>query len=144
MRFLAPTLLAMLLCLGLPADAALPVNVTLSVDPAAGRSPVFTGRTNLPDETALSLAVETPTGRVLQQQLVSVRGGRFTTAPFGPFAPGGYVLHVLSYAPVLQPPAVQAVIGDLGEHLTGRLVAPSRTLPGQGNVVDAHFPITIR
>jgi len=146
MRHLAITLFAILLSLGLPRAEAAPstIDVTLSATPSAGRSPVFSGRTNLPDETALNIAVETPTGRVLEQQIVSVRSGRFATAPFGPFVPGGYVLHVLSYAAVLQPPTVQAVIGDLGEHLAGRLVAPSQTLPGQGNVVDAHFPITIR
>lgn len=143
MRFVAFTCLALFLATA-QAAAAPSITVTMSVAPAAGRSPAFAGRTNLPDETALSVTAETPGGRVLQQQLVSVIGGRFTTARFGPFAPGRYVLHVVSYAPVLQPPTVQAVIGEFGEHLAGHLVAPGKALPDQGNVVDAHFPMTIR
>ena len=139
-----------LIALWLPAAAARPptIDATLTVAAGPGRTPIFGGRSNLPDGMQLNVMIETPSGTVLQQQLATMRGGRFTTAAFAPggkpLPPGSYVVHVTSLAPVLQPPTVQEAIGALGEYLAGRYVGPGTALPGQGNVLDERFGVSIR
>jgi RNA polymerase subunit RPABC4/transcription elongation factor Spt4 len=57
---------------------------------------------------------------------VVVKNGRFSDGPFdykgAAPRPGNYVLVVSSFFASLQPPEVRAVIGELGENMTGPLV----------------------
>lgn len=103
------------------------VSLDVTVNENNGQ-PIFTVNTNLPDETdlMLSLSGEDYTG----QTNVIVNGGIATSEQFsnnGKALKGKYVLSVSMSNPKLQSDNVRAVIGEYGEHMSGKCVQASDT-----------------
>lgn len=92
----------------------------------AGRRPVVTGETNLPDGTEGMASIESKTTKKGGSDKFIVQGGRFRAGPFGDggqgLEPGNYTLDVTIAIAQVQPPQVRAVIGQNGENLRGPLV----------------------
>lgn len=99
--------------------------------------PIFHGATNLPDGSELMLTLSRPESGYMAQAKMSVVAGHFTTEQFStgqhPLNPGRYKVEVSMSMAELQPKQVQAVIGDQGQRMTGKLVTPS---PFGGSVFD--------
>jgi|SRR5579871_5332758 len=97
---------------------------------------VFGGTTNLPDHTQLMLTLSRAESGYVAQTTVNVASGHFVTEPFSNgnalLNPGTYKLEVSMSIAALQPPSVQAVIGQHGERMKGKLVRPS--VSGTGSV----------
>lgn len=94
------------------------------------------GTTNLPSDTRLQVLVEREVSGVRWQERTLVEAGGFSAGPFGPgsgLPDGGYLITVNMPVAEVQPPAVQARLGERGEHLRGPLVEGSRH--GLGQVV---------
>ncbi|MBV9782459.1 MAG: hypothetical protein JO264_01430 [Acidisphaera sp.] len=98
----------------------------MTVESDGGYNPRFLGRTNLPSLMLLTVALESAAGEQLEEQQVTVQGGRFTTRPFAGYGvahpPGRYVLRAIAAAPFLQPRRVRQLIGENGQLMTGPLV----------------------
>jgi hypothetical protein len=91
-------------------------------------APFVKGTTNLPDGTEFIVGLWPPAPacrpNCLGAQANSVvQNGRFIAGPFG-IAPGVYRLEITTSIAKLQPPQVQAIIGQLGENLRGPYVKP--------------------
>jgi hypothetical protein len=102
------------------------VVLTASVDTTQRNRPVVTGTTNLPDGSELAVMIHSRAEGTYQDRSV-VRAGRYTAGPFGPLPNGTYSVDV-SLSSFVQPPHVQAVIGNKGEHLRGPLVSRDELL----------------
>lgn len=103
----------------------LEVSLDVAVNENNGQ-PIFTVSTNLPDETdlMLSLSGEDYTA----QTHAIVNGGIATSKQFsnnGKDLKGKYVLSVSMSNPKLQSDNVRAVIGEYGEHMSGKYVQAS-------------------
>lgn len=90
--------------------------------------PIFTVNTNLPDETdlMLSLSGDDYTG----QTHAIVNGGIAASEQFsnkGKSLNGKYILSVSMSDPKLQSDNVKAIIGEYGEHMSGKYVQASDT-----------------
>lgn len=103
------------------------VSLDVTVNENNGQ-PIFTVNTNLPDETDLMLSLrgEDYTG----QTHAIVNGGIATSEQFsnkGKALKGKYVLSVSMSNPKLQSDNVRAIIGEYGEHMSGKYVQASDT-----------------
>lgn len=100
------------------------LNATVQED--AGRRPVVTGETNLPDGTEGIVSIESKTTKKGGSDEFTVQAGRFKAGQFSDggqgLAPGNYTLEVTVAIAQVQPPQVKAVIGQNGENLHGPLV----------------------
>lgn len=108
----------------------------------------FNIETNLPDESELMLTLskgdyntdDTYTG----QGKVIVSNGKVKTDAFsnkGERLSGDYDLVISMSLPSLQSDAVRAVIGEMGEYMTGDLVTKSEI--GESNLVRAMYSVSI-
>ncbi|MFA7608115.1 MAG: hypothetical protein WCY08_16205 [Rhodocyclaceae bacterium] len=113
---------AMLFC-----ASALALDVFMSVAVDGDGRPVVSGKTNLPDSTALMVSISGEQSRLKQQSKAIVRRGNFQAGPFTnrgqPLADGEYTFSISTPVASLLPKEVQAVIGSQGERLSGPLVA---------------------
>lgn len=103
------------------------VTLTLDVTKLPGNRVQLSGKTNLPRGTELMLSVEERMGGGFlgQSKSVVADGGTFTSEAFGPndgLQDGRYGAEVMMPIPAMQPPSVQAIIGENGQNLTGALV----------------------
>lgn len=91
--------------------------------------PVIYGVTNLPDGSELILTLSRQDSGYVAQSKMQVLDGHFKTERFSagghPLNPGTYQIHVSMSMAELQSRQVQAVIGQHGEKMTGKLVKPS-------------------
>jgi len=110
---------------------AKPIDVTLklTVELAEGNRPILRGTTNLPNGTHLMTSVLRPPMHVVYPGWGSwyeprciVQNGAFTSGPYDPLSTGEYVADATMPFADLEPASVQAIVGKLGEHLTGPLV----------------------
>jgi hypothetical protein len=104
-------------------EAAKPFRVELTVAVEGGDKPVVTARTNLPDGTAGVVVLGNPSRNFTTDGIaVTVQQGGFRTSPItdrgAPLAPGFYDLSII-FAGIDQPPAVTAVLGEMGANLVG-------------------------
>jgi hypothetical protein len=102
------------------------VTLTLDVTKLPGKCVQLSGKTNLPRGTELTLRVEEKMegGFLGQSKGVVADEGTFTSEAFGPnngLQDGRYIAEVMM-PPLVQPPSVQAIIGENGQNLTGALV----------------------
>ncbi len=122
-----------------------PLVVTLSI--TVGRSNqgavIVRGETNLPTGTPLMASMYDLHSRLLAQAQSDVRNGRFAfegmTSRGAPYPSNTYVFSITSPMASMQPAAVRATIGDLGQNLTGPLV----TTGLGGHSVDARFRVAV-
>jgi len=88
--------------------------------------PVVSGETNLPDGSAIMVAVARQEMPFSAQAKAVVAGGRFKTEPFSDngkdLRPGRYDVTITMSMAGEQPATVQSVVGKHGEKLTGKLV----------------------
>lgn len=120
------------------------VAIEMSARLRSDRRLMVEGTTNLPEATRLQVLVEREVSGVRWQQRTRVAGGGFEAGPFGPgsgLPDGGYRLTVNMPAASVQPPEVQARLGEEGQHLRGPLVRPSRH--GLGRVVSAQQRVLV-
>lgn len=121
----------------IPASASLDSNTILNspvtfevTTEQAARSIIVKGSTNLPEGTAISVNLfgQVAGESSLQDPMVVVHSGRFETPPLKydgegsadiPFPAGDYKLSVYVFGNE-QTPAIQAIIGANGEHLSGQ------------------------
>lgn len=107
-----------------PLSVGVLLNATVQED--AGRRPVVTGETNLPDGTEGIASIESKTTKKGGSDKFAVQEGRFRAGPFSDggqgLAPGSYTLDVTIAIAQVQPSQVRAVIGQDGENLRGPLV----------------------
>ncbi len=105
---------------------ALALEPDISIHNVNRDKPVLIGYTNLPDGMKLSVSVQI-IGKYFGMENVVVQHHEFYAGPFsngGASLPSGeVVVSVQSADPRLQPDAVQAVIGEEGQHLSGRHVS---------------------
>jgi uncharacterized OB-fold protein len=91
-----------------------------------GKERLAAGRTACGDDDCLPLQTSTKLPNSPGFGVV-VKNGRFSGGPFdykgAAPRPGNYVLVVSSFYASLQPPEVRAIIGELGENMTGPLVS---------------------
>ncbi|MFC3282367.1 hypothetical protein [Litchfieldella rifensis] len=105
-----------------------PVAISASAEPLPDRRLRVSGETNLPDDAVLLIIVERRASGVRWRHRTSVSDGRFSAEPFGPgsgLPDGTYTITVSLQPASVQPQAVQARIGDRGQHLSGPLVYES-------------------
>lgn len=103
------------------------ITVTMAVDPVVDSGRVrFEGTTNLPDDTALLVSLESPDGELLGQSKTAVQNGTFATEQFsrkgGGHPPGSYVADLTVPVASVQPDSVVEVTGEDHSRLTGPLV----------------------
>jgi hypothetical protein len=132
------------------ASASQPFVVTIETAVSNGARPIVTGTTNLPDGTHLWMRILKPylpnakerlavglaacednclpfttTNDVLQDEVV-VKNGKFSDGPFtdkgAALSPNTYILEISLHIAAIEPPDVHAIIGSLGENMTGPLV----------------------
>lgn len=121
-----------------PLDVAITTNVSLRSD----RRLMVEGESNLPDGTQVRIIVEREISRVRWQDRTQVESGLYAAGPFGfgsGLPDGGYDIRVEVSEASVQPEAVQARIGQEGQHLTGELVSQSRHGLGQVATYSRHF-----
>jgi hypothetical protein len=133
-----------------PAAVSLPFVVAIETSVSGGARPLITGMTNLPDGTQLYIWLKKPWLPNAKERLavglaacgddcfplqtkvpggglgVVVTNGQFSDGPFtdkgAVLRPGTYVLEVSFDFATLQSSSVRAIIGQLGENMTGPLV----------------------
>ncbi len=144
-----------LLCIAQQVPKLLPplskgVVLVISID-LPGRLPVIKGRTNLPDDTQIMTSVTCgrPCRAVIDghkymgQIRTVVQNGQFTAGPFSmhslPLPSGHYIADVVMPYSSLQSAEVRAIIGDLGEKLSGPLVKRN---PQSGFPLDATVSVS--
>ena len=114
------------------ATAAQSFQVTMSLFIEDPLSPIIHGSTNLPNGSALIVTLSRPESRYMAQANVMVHAGHFLTERFSqddrPLNPGAYKIDVSMSMASLQPPEVQAVIGEQGERMSGSLITPETML----------------
>lgn len=119
-----------------------PIRVSLSALPRDDRRLDVSGATNLPEGTRLQLVVIREASGVSWRQRLQVgEDGNFEAGPLGPgsgLAAGRYTLHLSMSPASVQPPEVQALIGERGEHLSGDWVRESGH--GLGRVIEYQVP----
>jgi hypothetical protein len=102
------------------------VRLNAEVTKADGGRVVVSGQTNLPDKTNLLITLSNEAVGFTAQDKATVGDGRFSAGPFGQqssgLSAGHYTAEIVMPIPRVQPTEVQAVIGDVGQHLTGTLV----------------------
>lgn len=106
-----------------------PVEVTISAARQENRRLVVTGETNLPDGTEVLVIVERNGSRISWRSRVDVQNRGFEAGPLGPesgMPDGEYTITFRMSPPGVQPRAVQQIIGDRGQHLSGPLVTDSQ------------------
>ena len=103
------------------------IEPTMNVFVEGPLRPIFHGSTNLPDASELILTLSRTESGYRAQSKVTVRAGHFATERFSsagkPLNPGLYRIEVSMSVAAFQPKDVQAVIGDRGQAMTGRLVS---------------------
>lgn len=105
-----------------------PVEISASGEQLPDRRLRVSGETNLPDGAELLIVVERRASGVRWRHRTNVSDGRFSAEPFGPgsgLADGEYSITVTLQPASVQPQAVQALIGDRGQHLSGPLTSES-------------------
>ena len=128
MRIFAKATLLLILTITTPVPAEA-MEPTMDIFIENPLQPIFHGATNLPDGSELMLTLSRPESGYMAQAKMSVVAGHFTTEQFSqgghPLNPGRYKIEVSMSMASLQSKQVQAVIGDQGQKMTGKLVSPS-------------------
>jgi hypothetical protein len=142
-----------------PTTASKPFVVAIEASVSGGTRPIVTGKTNLPDGTHLSIFLRRDDANLSDAALsacreicsgvwasplggVVVKNGQFSDGPFtdkkwpdkgAELIPDTYVLVVQLWASAAagQPPNVLAILGPLGENMTGPLVGACCFAPGR-------------
>lgn len=87
-------------------------------------TPIFHGSTNLPDGSSVILSLTRPQSGYFGQNKFTIKNGQFKTDQFSIMGrslnPGQYKIEISMGMASLQPANVQAVIGEVGEKLTGK------------------------
>lgn len=118
------------------------VEITAHVSLRSDRRLMVEGESNLPDETLVQIIVEREISSVRWRERTRVNNGVFAAGPFGPgsgLPDGGYIVQVEVSEGSVQPEAVQARIGQEGQHLAGELVSQSRHGLGQVATYSRRF-----
>jgi len=112
------------------AVAAQAIEPTMDVFIEGSLRPIIHGSTNLPDGSELIVSISRRESKYKAQSKVKVADGHFATERFSskaqPLNPGRYKIEVSMSVAQLQPEQVQAVIGDRGQTMSGKLVMPSQ------------------
>jgi len=122
--------------------APLVVEITAHVSLRSDRRLMVEGESNLPDETLVQIIVEREISSVRWRERTRIGDGEFAAGPFGPgsgLPDGGYIVQVEVSEGSVQPEAVQARIGQEGQHLAGELVNQSRHGLGQVATYSRRF-----
>jgi hypothetical protein len=123
-----------------------PIEVRISAASDGKPMPVIEGETNLPDGAELLVSVQKVTSRFMAQGKAPVTSGKFRAGPFssggGPLSPGDYEVSISMSVARFQPEAVQLIIGDRGQNLTGENVKES-AIGDLGNSVSYEFSLTV-
>lgn len=100
--------------------------VTMDAKSDGTAKPTIIGETNLPDKTVLMFTLENKKLDYIAQTKVAVKDGKFETSPFSNrganIEKGTYQLNVTMGIPAVQDKAVQAILGEKGENISGPLV----------------------
>jgi len=126
---------------GDPIELALTIDGTVTDD---GRI-VLTGSTNLPDGAVLATSVSG--GTFFGQDGSVVRGGRWSSGPFGPttgLEPGTYEAGATLPYGRRQPEAIQRQLGAELERLTGPLMKTNPDLAFMGQSATVSSTVTVR
>ena len=131
-----------------PAQMTEDVTLDFTVETGDGK-PLIQGVTNLPPGTKLSASVsDVKTGGGVypgQSSCIVADGGTFRVGPFskkGAPLVGEFSAGVTMPIPKVQPPEVQAIIGENGQHLRGPLLEPAGIVPNQVVVsVEKNFVV---
>jgi len=122
--------------------APLVVEIMAHVSLRSDRRLMVEGESNLPDETLVQIIVEREISSVRWRERTRIEDGVFAAGPFGPgsgLPDGGYIVQVEVSEGSVQPEAVQARIGQEGQHLAGELVNQSRHGLGQVATYSRRF-----
>lgn len=122
--------------------APLVVEMSAHVSLRSDRRLMVEGESNLPDETLVQIIVEREISSVRWRERTRIEDGVFAAGPFGPgsgLPDGGYIVRVEVSEGSVQPEAVQARIGQEGQHLAGELVSQSRHGLGQVATYSRRF-----
>lgn len=122
--------------------APLVVMIMAHVSLRSDRRLMVEGESNLPDETLVQIIVEREISSVRWRERTRIEDGEFAAGPFGPgsgLPDGGYIVQVEVSEGSVQPEAVQARIGQEGQHLAGELVNQSRHGLGQVATYSRRF-----
>lgn len=124
-----------------------PIKLSLTIDGTVtdDRRIVLNGSTNLPDGAVLATSVSG--GTFVGQDGAVVRGGRWSSGPFGPatgLAPGTYEASVTLPYGRRQPEAIQEELGEQLERLTGPLMTTNPDLAFMGQSATAKSTVTVR
>lgn len=124
-----------------------PVELSLTIDGTVTeeRQVVLGGSTNLPDGAVLATSVSG--GTFVGQDGAVVRGGRWSSGPFGPatgLAPGTYEASVTLPYGRRQPEAIQQELGEQLERLTGPLMTTNPDLAFMGQSATVKSTVTVR
>lgn len=109
--------------------SAIDIKITAKSDGTS--RPMITGTTNLPDGAILNVSVERKQTGYGGGTKATVSNGTFSAGPFGdssnggPLRAGSYSLSVTLIYAGMQPENVQAVMGERGSKLKGKLVERS-------------------
>lgn len=130
----------------------LPVTMTIT---ASSNPPVFSGKTNLPDGTKLSVALIGQPPECVPRcgfgfPISTVQNGQFTIGSeltgAQKLIPATYTLSIISFGSH-QPPNVQAIIGRKGENLRGPYIfavapknSPVKPAVDGGKYMSVNFP----
>lgn len=108
------------------ASSAFALEPSMSVTTDKSPRPIVFGSTNLPNGTQLTVSLVKQHGGYAGESKVTVVGGHFATEQFTdndqPLPPGEYFADVQMVLPGLQSDEVQAVVGKLGQNMSGPLV----------------------
>lgn len=119
------------------------INLNAKATNTADGRVLVTGQTNLPEDTRLMVSMSNKTTGYRAQDKSSVVGGKFSAGPFGfktGLTDGVYLIDISMPASAVQPKSVQAIIGKMGENLTGDLVVKGEIF---GSVVEKQITHTL-
>lgn len=119
------------------------INLNAKATNTADGRVLVTGKTNLPEGTKLMVSMSNKTTGYRAQDESSVVGGKFSAGPFGyktGLTDGVYLIDISTPASAVQPKSVQAIIGKMGENLTGDLVVKDEMF---GSAVEKQITHTL-
>lgn len=106
------------------------VTMTSKVTPTEDNRAIVSGKTNLPDGTQLLIILSNDGRGFSASSKAVVTESEFTSLPLGPpsgLDEGNYEIDIVMSSPRMQPENVKAIVGEMGEHLSGELVVKDET-----------------